>query len=106
MRDKPQSQHQPPPGYVPIQAMDARLARQEERFGELQRQNAALLAAMQNFRQPQKPPEPPAPPPDFFDNPDAAFEYRFKPEIQRLREEMQGIREEELRADGGREIRR
>jgi hypothetical protein len=73
--------------------MDARLARQEERFTELQRQNQALLAAMQGLRPPPPKQEPPPPPPDFFDNPDAAFEYRIKQVLEPLHAQRQAERE-------------
>jgi hypothetical protein len=68
--------------------MDARLARQEERFTELQRQNQALLAAMQGLRPPPPKQEPPPPPPDFFDNPDAAFEYRLKQAVAPIEQKL------------------
>ena len=78
-----------PDGYVPIQAMDARLAKSEERMAALFQQNQQLIAAMQQRQQPQQQQTPQQPPPDFFDNPDAAFEYRIQQAIKPLQERMQ-----------------
>jgi hypothetical protein len=89
---QPQAQQQqneqdkPPPGFIPQQAFDARLAKAEEKFNErysaLEGQYQQVMRQMQQFQQrPAQPAAPPAPPPDFFENPDAAFEARLQKAI-------------------------
>jgi hypothetical protein len=77
-----------PDGYVPIQAMDARLAKSEERLHALIQQNQQLMAAMQGRAQPQQPAQPA---PDFFDNPDAAFDHRLQQAMGPVQQQQQAI---------------
>jgi len=83
---------QPPPdrnvpdGYVPIQAMDARLAKSEDRLQTVMQQNAQLMQALQGFTQPRPQPQQA---PDFFDNPDAAFDYRIRNAMTPVQQQLQ-----------------
>jgi hypothetical protein len=73
----------PPPGFIPQQAFDARMAKAEEKFNErytaLEGQYQQLMRQVQ--QRPAQPAAPPPPPPDFFENPDAAFEARLQKAI-------------------------
>lgn len=90
--DKPPSARQQPEaknvpdGYVPIQAMDARLAKSEERMAALLQQNQQMIAALQ---QQTRPPAQPQQAPDFFDNPDAAFEHRIAQAMTPVQQQLQ-----------------
>lgn len=77
----PATQEQrPPEGYVPIQALDARLAKERERYEtQLQQRD---LQIQQYLRQSQQPQAAPKPPPDFFENPDAAVDYRVQEKLR------------------------
>lgn len=83
---QPEAQEQrPPDGYIPIQALDARLAKQQEKMErdfqlQMAREREAWQRQMQGF-QPQQSAQP-APPPDFFENPDAAVDHRFQSRIR------------------------
>lgn len=77
-----------PDGYVPIQAMDARLAKQEERFNSLLQQNQQLMQALNGFA-PKPAPKPQEPAPDFFDDPDKAFDHRIQTALNPVREQHQ-----------------
>jgi hypothetical protein len=89
---EPQAEPQrPPDGYVPIQALDARLAKQEEKFqAQLRDRDAQIQRYMQQVQQPQKPTEP-VKPPDYFENPDAAVDFRLKQAIEPLQQSQQGF---------------
>lgn len=67
----------PPPGFIPQQAFDARMAKAEKQF---QDRVAALEAQLNQFRHQQPVQQQPQrqQPPDWFDNPDAAFEARLQ----------------------------
>jgi hypothetical protein len=82
---QPPAAPEPPPGYVPIQAMDARLAKSEERLQAVIQQNQQMLQALQGYA----PKPPPAVAPDFFDNPDAAFEYRIQRALEPVQQRLQ-----------------
>lgn len=88
--EPPAAQEQrPPEGYVPIQALDARLAKQEEK---LRREFAAeMQQRIAQFQPPPKPAEPAKPPPEFFENPDAAVDFRLKGAIEPLQQGQQQI---------------
>jgi hypothetical protein len=91
--DQSQQQDRPPPGFIPQQAFDARLAKAEEKFNE---RYAALEAQLNQFRhnqqfQPRPQAEAPQPPPDFFENPDAAFQARLKEAISPLQQGQTSI---------------
>lgn len=84
-----------PDGYVPIQALDARLAKQQEK---LQRDFEARLTQERDTWQRQmtalQPPKPvaePVKPPDFFENPDAAVEFRLKQALDPMQQSQSGI---------------
>jgi hypothetical protein len=89
---EPQAEPQrPPDGYVPIQALDARLAKQEEKFqAQLRERDAQIQRYMQQAQQPQKPTEP-VKPPDYFENPDAAVDFRLKNAIEPIQQGQQSI---------------
>jgi hypothetical protein len=82
----------PPEGYVPIQALDARLSKAEEKYQNMLREQALdfqrQMAALQQQHQPK--PEPPKPV-DFFENPDAAFESRMQQAMQPVQQGQQQI---------------
>ncbi len=87
---QPATQEQrPPEGYVPIQALDARLAKERERYEtQLQQRDMQI---QQYLRQQAKPPEAPKPPPDIFENPDAAIDYRLQQAMQPVQQGQQNI---------------
>jgi hypothetical protein len=81
--DQGQQADKPPPGFIPQQAFDARLAKAEEKFNE---RYAALEAQLNQFRnnqqfQPRQQAEAPKPLPDFWENPEAAFNARLQEAI-------------------------
>jgi hypothetical protein len=65
----------PPAGFIPQQAFDARMAKAEEKFNE---RYAALEARLNQQNQPRPQPVERKAPPDFFENPDAAFQARLQ----------------------------
>lgn len=69
--------NKPPPGFIPQQAFDARMAKAEKQF---QDRVAALEVQLNQFRHQQPVQQQPQrqQPPDWFDNPDAAFEARLQ----------------------------
>ena len=75
----------PPPGFIPQQAFDARMAKAEEKFNErysaLEGQYQQLMRQMQQFQQRPAQPVEQKPPPDFWENPDAAFNARLEQAI-------------------------
>jgi hypothetical protein len=78
--DQGQQVDKPPPGFIPQQAFDARMAKAEEKFNE---RYAALEAQLNQFRnnqqfQPRPQAEAPKPPPDFWENPEDAFKARLQ----------------------------
>lgn len=92
---QPETQEQrPPDGYIPIQALDARLAKQQEK---LQKDFEARIAqereAWQRQMQAYQPPKPqePVTPPDYFENPDAAVDFRLKQAMQPVQQGQQAI---------------
>jgi hypothetical protein len=92
--DQGQQADKPPPGFIPQQAFDARLAKAEEKFNE---RYAALEAQLnqfrnnQQFQQPRPQAEAPKPPPDFFENPDAAFQARLQEALSPLQQGQTSI---------------
>jgi hypothetical protein len=91
--DQGQQVDKPPPGFIPQQAFDARLAKAEEKFNE---RYAALEAQLNQFRnnqqfQPRPQAEAPKPPPDFFENPDAAFQARLQEALSPLQQGQTSI---------------
>jgi hypothetical protein len=66
--------------------MDARLSRQSEQLQEVLRHNAALMQQIAQYTRPK--PEPPQPAPDFFDNPDEAFNYRVKQALAPIEQKL------------------
>jgi hypothetical protein len=91
--DQGQQVDKPPPGFIPQQAFDARMAKAEEKFNE---RYAALEAQLNQFRnnqqfQPRPQAEAPKPPPDFFENPDAAFQARLQEALSPLQQGQTSI---------------
>lgn len=89
-----QQELRPPDGFIPIQALDARLAKQQEK---LQKDFEARLSQermtwQQQFAafQPRQQQEPPKPP-DFFENPDAAVDFRLQHAMQPVQQGQQAI---------------
>lgn len=79
----------PPPGFIPQQAFDARLAKAEEKFNE---RYSALENQLRQFQLQNRPPQAePKPPPDFFENPDAAFEARLQKAISPITQSQSQI---------------
>jgi hypothetical protein len=84
----------PPPGFIPQQAFDARMAKAEEKWnGEVTNLRTQLDQAMRQLQQFQPRPqaEAPKPPPDFFENPDAAFQARLQEAISPLQQGQSSI---------------
>ncbi len=87
-----QEQRTAPDGFVPIQALDARLAKERERADAALRQQAEQFQRMMQTFQQQARPAPEAPkPPDFFENPDAAVDYRLNQAMQPVQMGQQAI---------------
>jgi hypothetical protein len=86
----PAQEQRPPDGFIPIQALDARLAKQEEKFQAQLRERDAQI---QRFMAAQPPPKPaePAKQPEFFENPDAAVDFRLKNAIEPIQQGQQTI---------------
>jgi hypothetical protein len=81
----------PPEGYIPIQALDARLSKTEEKYQNMLREQALdFQRQMAALQQHQPKPEPPKPV-DFFENPDAAFESRMQQAVQPIQQGQQQI---------------
>lgn len=85
-QQQPAETDKPPPGFIPVQAFDARMAKAEEKWtGEVNNLRSQLDQAvrqLQQFQQrPAQPAAPPTPPPDFWENPDAAFNARLEQAI-------------------------
>jgi len=80
----PQQQEpdKPPPGFIPQQAFDARMAKAEEKFNErystLEGQLQQTMRQLQQFQQRPQQAEAPKPLPDFFENPDGALDARLE----------------------------
>lgn len=89
---QPEHQEQrPPDGYIPIQALDDRLAKERERSDAALRQQAEQFQRqMEMLRQPPKPQEP-VTPPDYFENPDAAVDFRLKQAMQPVQQNQREI---------------
>jgi hypothetical protein len=92
---EPADRQAPPPGFIPQQAFDARMAKAEEKwlekYSNLEGQLSAAMRQLQGFQQGQRP-QPEAPqPPDFFENPDAAFKARMEESINPLKQSQQEI---------------
>lgn len=83
-------QQRPPDGYIPIQALDARLAKQQERFDAQMRERDARFQQQLAAYQPRQP-QAPVQPPDFFENPDAAFQHRMQQAVAPLQQGQQGM---------------
>ncbi|WP_291869659.1 hypothetical protein [Bradyrhizobium sp.] len=88
---EPQPQEQQPvnplDGYVPIQTLDARLAKQEEK---LRRDFAAEMQQRLAQLQPQKPAEP-VKQPDYYEDPQAAVDFRLQQAIQPVQQGQRDI---------------
>lgn len=83
-----QTEQRPPEGFVPIQALDARLAKERERHDAAMRQQSEQFQQMlQHFQQPPRQPEAPQPPPDWWENPDAAVEHRLEQRLSPLQQQ-------------------
>lgn len=86
---QPPDPNKPPPGFIPQQAFDARLAKAEEKFNE---RYSALENQLRTFQLQHRPPQAePKPPPDFFENPDAAFEARLQKAISPIAQSQSQI---------------
>lgn len=86
-----QQEQRPPDGFIPIQALDARLAKQQERFdAQLRERDTVYQRQMEALRQPPKAVEP-AKQPDYFENPDAAVDFRLQQAIQPVQQGQQQI---------------
>lgn len=86
------TEQRPPEGFIPIQALDARLAKERERSEAAMRQQAEQFQQMlAQYQQPQRQPEAPKPVPDFFENPDAAVDYRLNQAMQPVQQGQQAI---------------
>jgi hypothetical protein len=89
--ETPAQEQRPPDGFIPIQALDARLAKERERADAALRQQAEQFQRqLAAFQQPQKPAER-AKQPEFFENPDAAVDFRLKGAIEPLQQGQQQI---------------
>jgi hypothetical protein len=78
-----ESQEQrPPDGFIPIQALDARLAKQQERYEAMLRERDAQFQRQLQAFQPQQPPAAPKPPPDQFEDFGGAVNYQVQPQIR------------------------
>lgn len=87
----PAQEQRPPEGYVPIQALDARLAKERERADAALRQQAEQFQRqLAAFQQPAKPAEP-AKQPDYFEDPNAAVDFRLKQAIEPVQQGQQTI---------------
>lgn len=76
----------PPAGFIPQQAFDARMAKAEEKFNE---RYAALEAQLNQFRhQPQPQQVERKAPPDFFENPEEAFEARLNARLEPILQQL------------------
>lgn len=82
----------PPEGFIPIQALDARLSKTEEKYQAMLREQAAdfqrQMAAFQQQQQPK--PEPPKKV-EFFEDPDAAFDSRLQQAVGPIQQGQQQI---------------
>ncbi len=86
-----QQEQRPPEGYIPIQALDARLAKLQERHdAALRERDLSWQRQLEALRQPPKPVEP-AKQPDYFENPDAAVDFRLQQAIQPVQQGQQAI---------------
>lgn len=85
------TEQRPPDGFIPIQALDARLAKERERHdAALRERDLSWQRQLEALRAPQKPVEP-VKPPDFYENPDAAVDYRLKQALDPLQNTQQSI---------------
>jgi hypothetical protein len=77
----------PPPGFIPLPAFDARMAKAEEKFNE---RYAALEAQFNRLsqQQPRQQPVEQKPPPEFWDNPEEAFEARLNARLAPLLQQI------------------
>lgn len=83
------AQQQTPPGFIPIQALDERLAKRDEKYTELERNYQTLQRQLASLQQPKQ--EPPKPAPDFFENPDEAFRHRLNEALEPLQQADQKV---------------
>lgn len=84
----------PPEGFIPIQALDARLSKAEEKYQNMLREQAMdFQRQMAALQQQQPKPEPPKPV-DFFENPDAAFDSRMQQAVRPIQQGQTQIRED------------
>lgn len=82
----------PPEGFIPIQALDARLSKQEEKYqAQLREQAEAFQRQLAALHQQPRQPAEPVKPPDFFENPDAAVDYRLNQALGPLQNSQKGI---------------
>jgi hypothetical protein len=81
----------PPEGFIPIQALDARLSKAEEKYQAMLREQAEhFQRQMASFQQQQPKPEPPKKV-EFFEDPDAAFDSRMQQAVQPIQQGQQQI---------------
>jgi len=81
----------PPEGFIPIQALDARLSKAEEKYQAMLREQAeAFQRQIAAFQQQQPKPEPPKKV-EFFEDPDAAFDSRLQQAVQPIQQGQQQI---------------
>lgn len=81
----------PPEGFIPIQALDARLAKQAEGFQKQLREQAENFQRQFAVFAPKPPVETPKAPPHFFDDPDAAFDNRLRAAIDPIQQSQTSI---------------
>lgn len=81
----------PPEGFVPIQALDARLAKQAEGFEKQLRDQAENFQRQFAVFAPKPQAEAPKPVPHFFDDPDAAFDNRLRAAIDPIQQSQTSI---------------
>ena len=81
----------PPEGFIPIQALDARLSKTEEKYQAMLREQAMdFQRQMAALQQQQPKPEPPKKV-EFFEDPDAAFDSRLQQAVGPIQQGQQQI---------------
>lgn len=86
-----QQEQRPPEGFIPIQALDARLAKLQERHdAALRERDLSWQRQLEALRTPPRPAEP-AKQPDYFENPDAAVDFRLQQAIEPVQQGQQQI---------------
>lgn len=86
-------EQRPPDGFIPIQALDARLAKLQERHdAALRERDQSWQRQLEALRAPQQPVEP-VKQPDFYENPDAAVDFRLKQAMEPVQQSQEAMRE-------------